>query len=79
MNALSYKTRMSRLTFVFCVIAHCYVETDIYKLYKYAFLATVNSIIQRTACCRFRTCGSVMKLSTKLLEKSTTDDIKGEI
>ena len=25
-----------------CVIAFCNVETDIYNLYKYAFLATIN-------------------------------------
>ena len=52
MNAGSYTSRMSRLTgkkkkkkknnFVFCVIALCNVETDIYNLYKYAFLATIN-------------------------------------
>ena len=42
MNAGSYKTRMSRLTFVFCVIALCNFETDIYNLNKYAFLATIN-------------------------------------
>ena len=46
MNAWSYKTRMSSLTgkktdFVFYVIALCNVETDIYNLYKYAFLATI--------------------------------------
>ena len=38
MNALSYKTRMARLTFVFCVIALCNVETDIHM----NFLATIN-------------------------------------
>ena len=42
MKAGSYKTRMSRLTSVFCVIALCNVETDIYNLNMYAFLVTTN-------------------------------------